>query len=308
MILQITDVRDREEDSFPAATPSQPCRRAREQKLGFRTGFRGLHPVIPALVICAILVLVACEPTPTPRPPVHITLVGSDSMQWIARALTSVYAPRHPGVSFSIQPTNSEAALRAVGRDAFTIGMVSRVLAPSELNGVRAVVIARDGIAIIVNSQNSINAIQRAQVTQVFSGQILTWPIGALAGKPIAVVSREEGSGTRVAFEAMVMNRQRVTPTALVMPNEAAVVDYVANHPEAVGYSSMGALGSGVHAMTVDDVALSTQTVESQQYPFVRTLAFLVPLQADLETRAFVDYAIGGEGQSIIAEKYGRAP
>ncbi len=258
-------------------------------------------------VFIVLLLLAACEPTPTPRAAVHITLVGSDSMQWIARALTGIYAPRHPGVTFTLLTSNSEAGLRAAGQDAFTIGMVARVLKPSELHGARAVVIARDGIAVIVNTQNTINAIQRTQVAQVFSGDILTWPIGPLSSKAIVVVSREEGSGTRAAFEAMVMNR-RVTPTAIVMPNEAAVVDYVANHPEAIGYCSMSAVTSGVHAMSVDDVTLSTQTVETQQYPLVRTLAFVVPLQPDPEVQAFVDFTLGGEGQGIIAEKYGRAP
>ncbi len=272
------------------------------------SGTRWSNRVSELFVVFALFTLAACEPTPTPRAAVHLTLVGADSMQWIARALTNAYAFRHPGVTFTVQATNSQGGLHAAGQDAFTLGMVARALSPTELSGARAVVVARDGIAVIVNSQNSINAIQHTQVAQVFSGDILTWPVGTLAGKNIAVVSREEGSGTRVAFEAIVMNHQRVTPTAVVMPNEATVVDYVATHPEAIGYSSMGAVDSRVRAMTVNDVTLSIQTVESQQYPLVRTLAFLVPLQADPELQSFVNFALGGEGQGIIAEKYGRAP
>ena len=179
----------------------------------------------------------------------------------------------------------------------------------SRLNwqGERAVVVARDGIAIIVNRANTINAIMRSQIAEVFSGQVSVWPTGPNAGKVIAVVSREAGSGTRDAFEAMAMNGARVTLTAVVMPGEAAMVDYVAQHPEAIGYCAMSFLSDGVQAMTVDDIPLSPQTVENQKYPFVRTLAFIIPLSPEPAVQDFVDFALGSDGQRIIGQKNGRA-
>lgn len=186
--------------------------------------------------------------------------------------------------------------------------MVSRTIKPNELVGTRAVVVARDGVAIIVNQKNPINAIQAAQVAQVFAGEILTWPAGPDAGKPIAVVSREQGSGTRDAFETIVMNGRRVTLTALVMPGEAAVVDYVSQHSDAIGYVSMAALTPQVHALVLDDTALSPQTIETLQYPLVRTLSLVIPVAAPPEMQDFVDYVLSPDGQSIISQKYGRAP
>lgn len=229
-------------------------------------------------------------------------------MLWLARTLTNTYTQERPEITFTTQVSNSEAGLRAVNTYSQTIGMVSRTLKPSELDQARAVVVARDGIAVIVNPKNPINAIQRSQIAQVFSGEILTWPTGSLQGRSIVVVSREEGSGTRRAFEEMVMNNQRVTLTAIVMPGEAAVVDYVAQYPEAIGYASMGAVTPQVRAMTVDDVPLSPQTVESQQYPFVRTLTFLVPFEPDPDLQDFMDFVLGHAGQNLITQRYARAP
>jgi len=249
-----------------------------------------------------------CVTMPTPRASVHLTLLGDDSMQWLGTALANVYSQRHPEVTITVKPANSETALSAVTELSGTIGMISRVVKPSELNGTRAIVVARDGIAVIVNRANPINAIMSSQITQVFSGEISTWPTGPNAGKFIAVVSREDGSGTRDAFEAMAMKGTRVTRTAIVMPGEAAMVDYVAQHLEAIGYCSMSSLTEGVQAMTVDDVPLTPQTVENQKYPFVRTLAFIVPLAPEPSMQDFINFTLGSEGQRIISQKYGRAP
>ncbi len=229
-------------------------------------------------------------------------------MQWLANALANAYAADHPMVTFSVRAANSTAGLSAASVYSHTIGMVSRVIKPSDLDQSRAVVVARDGVAVIVNQSNPINAIQRAQIAQVFSGEVLTWPAGPNTGKNIVVVSREQGSGTRDAFETMVMGGKRVTLTAVVMPGEAAVVDYVAQHSDSIGYVSMGALMPQVHALAVDDVQLSTQTVESQRYPLVRTLSFVLPLQPSPELASFVDFALSPDGQVIIGQRYGRAP
>jgi ABC-type phosphate transport system substrate-binding protein len=63
-----------------------------------------------------------------------------------------------------------------------------------------------------------------------------------------------------------------------------------------------------VRALTVDDAQLSIQNVESQKYPFVRTLAFVVPLEPDPDVQGFVDYVLSPQGQAVIAQRYGRAP
>jgi phosphate transport system substrate-binding protein len=266
-------------------------------------------PRAACLFICSLFFLsTGCAGVPTPRATVHLSLVGDDSMQWLGSALANAYSQQHPNATITVRPADSETGLSAATQFSSTIGMVSRVVKPTELEGERAVVVARDGIAIIVNRANPINAIMRSQIAEVFSGQVATWPTGPNAGKLIAVVSREAGSGTRDAFEAMAMNGARVTLTAVVMPGEAAMVDYVGQHPESIGYCSMSFLNDGVQAMTIDDIPLSVQSVESQKYPFVRTFAFVVPLSPEPAVQDFIDFARGSDGQRIVVQKNGRAP
>lgn len=227
-------------------------------------------------------------------------------MQWIANSIAAAYNDQRSDVAFSFKITNSQNGISATEEFSRTIGLVSRTVKPGELEGRRAVAVALDGVAIIVSKPNPINSITSAQVVQVFDGEIIAWPTGTIAGKNILAVSREEGSGTRDAFQTMVMKGQRVTRTAVVMPGEASVVDFVAQHPEAVGYVSMGAVTGTVHALSVDNIALNPHTVETTQYPFVRTLAFIVPIKLDAEMQEFLDFVLGPEGQSIIGQRYGR--
>ncbi|MCX7840697.1 MAG: phosphate ABC transporter substrate-binding protein [Anaerolineae bacterium] len=250
------------------------------------------------------ILLAACAPPP--RKPVQMQLVGSDSMHALAQSLAEAYTQQRPYVTITIRAANSAIGIRAAREYTNTIGLVARAIKPSELVGTRAVAIARDGVAVIVHPSNPINAIMRAQLVQVFSGEILVWPLGPMAGKPIVVVSREEGSGTRHAFETMAMQGTRVTLTAVVMPSEAAVVDYVARHPEAIGYVSMNAVTANVRALTIDDVPLARETVESLKYPFVRVLSFVVPQAADVEMQEFVAFVLSAEGQRIVAQRFGR--
>ena len=264
--------------------------------------------VVLLIHFCLLFALVLASCTAPPHKPVHLQMIGSDSMHWIAQSLANAYTQQHPYVTITIRAANSDMGIRAASEYSGTIGLVSRTIQPNELDNTRAIVVARDGIAVIVHPSNPINAIMRSQLVQVFSGEIAVWPLGPQAGKPIVVISREEGSGTRNAFETMAMNRTRVTRTALVMPSEAAVMDYVARSPTAIAYTSLGALTLDVRALTIDDIPLSIQTVESQKYPFVRTLTFVVPQSPNLEMQDFIAFALSTEGQRIVTQKYGRAP
>lgn len=263
--------------------------------------------VAPTILFALLLLSCNALPTPTPHSIVQIEMTGADSMDWLARTLANAYSQQKPYVQFTIHPTNSNNGLRAANEISGTIGLVAREIKPHELQQTRAVVVARDGVAVIVNKANPINAITRAQLVQVFAGEIPTWPLGPSQGKRITVISREDGSGTRDAFETMVMQNTRVTRTALLMPNEAAVVDYVAHNADAIAYTSMGALTPDIHALSIDDIPLTTQTVEAKQYPFIRTLAFVVPISPTLETQSFIDFALSGEGQRIVGQKFGKA-
>jgi len=239
-----------------------------------------------------------------PHPPVHITIAGSTSMQPLLQELARAYTQRHEYVTIDVQAGDSRLGVKAIREGIADIGMASRELSEEEGTNLQAIAIAEDGIAILVNPQNEVNSLSLAEIERIFAGRILDWSEIGGELEEILVVSREEGSGTREAFEGMVMRGKRVTLTAVVMPSSEAVRDFVADNPQAIGYISMGLISPGVKAVRVEEVGPSPETL--QRYPLVRPFLLLTRPEPNQEVRAFIEFILSPAGQAIVGRKHGR--
>ena len=157
---------------------------------------------------------------------------------------------------------------------------------------------------MIVHAKNKARGLTLLEAKAIYQGEALDWSaFGGPAAEPV-VVSREDGSGTRAAFEAIVMNGDRVTLNALVMPSSQAVVDYVATHPAAIGYVSMAELSDKVRALSLEDAAPTAANARAGAYHLTRVLYFYVPTQVPAATQAFIDYVLSPAGQAIVAQHH----
>lgn len=273
------------------------------------------------LILLAVLgsFLIGCAPTIAtiePHPPVHLRLAGSTSMQPIMGALTEAYSSRYEYVTFALESRNSQVGLDALRRGAIDIALVSWEMGPEELGGLLVTPIAKDSVAILVNDENLTSALTLEALRSIFSGEILSWeelegqegvrPHDLSRGE-IQVVSREEGSGTRMAFEALVMGEERVTSTAVVMPTDEGVSEYIAVESGAIGYASMADIPSGAKAIQINGVEPSPATVSSGEYPLVRSFLLVTKLPTQQEVKAFLDFCLSPAGQAIVGRNYGRA-
>ncbi len=256
------------------------------------------------LLINLLALLTACS-TPTLSPqPVRFTIVGSTAMTPLLAELVEAYQAHFSQVSITIEGGGSRLGLARVKDGEVALGASSWLPAEEEAT-VWSAPVAVDGIAVIVHPDNPVTALTLAQLREVFSGQLWHWAELGGAGE-IQVVSREKGSGTRTAFETRVMEGQRVTPTALIMPGSQTVADHVAAHPEAIGYVSMGYLSEQVRALLVEGVTPTPTTVAQGKYHLTRPF-FLVALEEPSGApRSFVDFALGTQGQQIVGQHYGR--
>lgn len=266
--------------------------------------------------ICLVAVLLASCAQPqlaaTPAP-VVLHLAGSTSMQPLLHDLAAAYSERNPNVSFDFAAMGSTAGLEVLRRGNADLALVSRELLPDEeldLTSGKALlastVIAQDAIAIIVNEKNPLRALGLHELRKIFGGQAAQW---AELGGPalgITVVSREDGSATRDVFEALTMNGRGVTSMALIMPGSQAVAEYVAAHKGAIGYVSIGYVGSGVAALAVEGVQPGRDTIESGTYPLTRPLLLVSMPDPRQEVAAFVEFTRSPAGQAIVGRTYGR--
>jgi phosphate transport system substrate-binding protein len=264
-------------------------------------------------LIAVSLLAFGCREQVEPPAPLHIRMAGSTAMQPLLESLTKAYSQHHPHVSFAIEGSSSSLGLEMARQAQVDIGASSWFRQMDAEGGIRgrklqATTIALDGLAIVVHPSNPVEGLTRREIRDIFYGRILDW--WEVEGKvgDILVVSREDGSGSRVAFETIIMDngKRPVTLTAVVTPGSQDVVEYVTSHPHAIGYVSMGHLSEEVKALEIDGIAPTPQTVGEREYPLVRPLLLLTEEEPSEEIQAFIEFILSPAGQAIVGERYGR--
>ncbi len=257
------------------------------------------------IILCLMGILAGCSTSAVePQKPVHLQVTGSTSMQPLVEELAQTYAERHKQVTITVEGRGSLLGIELVGQGEVDIGMAS--WKEPEDTSLWSTPIALDGIAIVVHPQNRVKGLTMLQLKDVFFGRIWDWrDVRGSAGE-IVVVSREDGSGTRVVFEELVMQSKRVTLTAVVMPNSRAVVEYVAEHPQAIGYVSMGHVSEEVKVLEIEEMVPTPDSVRQGAYHLLRPLYLITRQEPTGEIKGFIDFVLSPTGQSIVGRKYGR--
>ena len=258
--------------------------------------------------LAAFCVLLATSCTATslvPPAPVTLRISGSTSMTPALEELAQTYAASHPNVLVEVRGGGTAIGLEELQDGAADLAAVSWQTADQAQPACpHALPVARDAIAIVVNPHNPTPGLTLLQIRVLYRGETLDWAaVGGLAEEPL-IISREDGSGTRQAFETLVMGSDRVTLNALVMPTSQAVIAYVASHRAAVGYVSMSALTDTVRAVPVEGMAPTAATVRSGAYHLIRPLYLCTPLPVPAATQGFLDFVLGPAGQAIITRHH----
>ena len=237
------------------------------------------------------------------RRDVAINAVGSTSVQPFAEMLAQEFNSQHPDGPVEVQGGGSTAGLMAVGNNIAEIGMCSRLLTTEEAEKFTAVTIARDGLAVVVPPSNPVDSLSLAQVKSLFDGQVTNWKdVGGL-DRPVRIISREEGSGTREAFTKMVMRKARISRKALTQESNGSVKELVKHDPCAIGYMSLGLVGDELKALRIDGVPALEAEVQSGRYPLVRPFLFVTKGPPVPGAQQFIDFVLSPRGQRMLAKE-----
>ena len=264
-----------------------------------------LRPLEVVLLVLGCL-LVRCAATVETPSAVQLKLAGSTSMKDLSEELAGAYTTRYGWVSIDIDPRGTQLGLDALREGVVDVALVARELRPDETQGIEAAVIAYDAVAVIVNGQNPTDDLTIEQLRGIYAGQILVW--SELGGQEadIQVASREDGSGTREAFESAVMEGESVTTMAVVMPGNEAMGHFVEESPLGVGYVSSVGIPLGTRALRIDGVRPGVQAVAQGTYPLIRPYVLVIREDAGQDVRSFVDFVLSPAGQVIVGQQYGR--
>lgn len=105
-----------------------------------------------------------------------VTLAGSTSVSPLMDELAAAYKALNPDVTIEIQQSGSGAGIQSAIEGVCDIGMSSRELKDSEKEaGLTPTVMALDGIAVIVNKDNSVDALSSEQIQSIYVGETTSW-------------------------------------------------------------------------------------------------------------------------------------
>ena len=235
---------------------------------------------------------------------------GSTSMKDVMGVLTETYAEVQSGVTVNYSGTGSGAGIEAVLAGTVDIGLSSRALkAEEEEKGAVGHVVALDGVAVVVNPANGVEDLSVEQIARIFTGEITNWSELGGEDAAIAVLGREDGSGTRSAFEEIVG-----VDGACKYTNEYSstgdVIGNVASNPNAIGYASLSAVDDTVKAVTVGGVECSEATIQDGSYEIQRPFLMVTNANAELSAAAedFLNYATSADVAEYIAAAGAVAP
>jgi phosphate transport system substrate-binding protein len=247
------------------------------------------------VLLCAPCLPSACRRGPDAHRP-RVTLAGSTSLQLVAERWAETYA----AAAVTVQAGGSTAGIRAARDGTADIGMSSRQLGAEERAGLRETVVAVDGIVVVVHPRNPVRGLTRAQLRALFAGRVRSWQGVGGADAPVVVVTREEGSGTRATFEALVMGEEPVAQRALVTAFSGGLRRMVADDPDAVGYMTISQIGPGVRVLAVDGVAPTERAIASGAYPLHRPLLFVTRPTPPPPVGAFMRWVLSPAGQAVV--------
>lgn len=233
-----------------------------------------------------------------------ISISGSTSVGPLMGKIAEKFEAAN-NVSIEINEVGSSAGIKDVINGVSEIGMSSRELKSEEASAVKATTIAYDGIAIITNNNNPIKNITIDQIKEIYTGKITNWnEIEGGKDAPIVVVSREEGSGTRDAFQEIIgYKSEELLQDAMIANATGAVKETVAGNDNAIGFVSFEYLDDKVNIVNVENIEPKAEFVQSGEYKLSRP--FIVVNKVDglsEEGQKFIDFILSEEGQTIVKD------
>lgn len=233
-----------------------------------------------------------------------VTVSGSTSIQPLSQALADEFTLANSGVIIDIQAGGSSTGVKNAHEGVTDIGSASRELKEEEKSwGLTTHKIALDGIAIVVHPSNKVEGLTQEQIIKIFTGEITNWKDVGGIDKAIVIVSREEGSGTRGAFEEILKIEGKIKENALICNENGVVKATVSSKENAIGYMSIGYVDGTAKAIKVDDVECTVENIKSATYKISRPFVMLTKGVLKPEVQAFLDFILSDEGQRIVAEE-----
>jgi len=242
-----------------------------------------------------------------------LDISGASTVQPVVEKLIPLYTAQG-GEAVKLSGGGSGAGVKNATAGTSQIGMVSRDLKDDEKAGLQNKVIAIDALAIIVNRNNPLASLSKAQLIDLYTGKIDNWKALGGADRPVVRVTKEVGRSTLELFEHYTgllsadrnkTDKPLISKQSYVIGSNLESLTLVGGMPGAIGYVSVGTAramaqaGMPVKIVPLDGIEPSDDAIKSKRYPIVRPLN-LVYAKETPAVNAFLALALSAKGQDVV--------
>lgn len=238
----------------------------------------------------------------------QIIVTGSTTVLPIIQKASEAYMAANPAIEIALSGGGSGNGIKAVIDSLCDIGMASRDIKSSEVEAAKKkgvtptrVVVGLDALLPVVNPKNPVKELSLAQLKDIYAGKITNWKDLGGNDAPIVVVSRDTSSGTYETWLELVMNKERVVPTALLQASNGSTVQTVNTNANAIGYIGFGYMNDTLQAINIDGVVASQETALNGDWKISRELYVFTSDKPSQAVQDFITYLLDPEkGQKAV--------
>jgi phosphate transport system substrate-binding protein len=262
------------------------------------------------ILLCLTPIAAASEaPVNTAALKGKLTITGSSTVAPLVMEIGKSFESIHPGVRIDVQSGGSSRGIADARQGLADIGMASRALKNDE-SDLMAHAIALDGIGVILNSANSVNAISKDQLIAIFTGKMINWKELGGRDRKIIVVNKAEGRSTLELFlQYTSLKNSDIKAHSIIGDNEQGIKT-IAGNPDAIGYVSVGSAefsaknGVKIKLLQAGQVPASTENIKNGSYELSRPLNLLTKGKPSVLAQKFIEYAQSEKAHGIVQSQY----
>lgn len=215
----------------------------------------------------------------------------------------------NPDIRITVTGGGSGVGVQKVGEGLVEIGNTGRALKESEIEkyGLVSFPFAVDGVAAVVNSENKVTELSKAQLADIYSGKIKNWKELGGADAKISLFAREDGSGTRDTFDSLAINGGETASSANIVNSNGAMKTAVLQDKNAIGYVGIGHLDPKLNGIVLEGMTPSQENAANGEYKITRLLYMNTKGEPKGLLKDYIDYIYSKDGAEII-KKAGYIP
>ncbi|MGM0652936.1 MAG: phosphate ABC transporter substrate-binding protein [Bacillota bacterium] len=243
---------------------------------------------------------------------------GSDSEVNLVTRMAEEYMNENPNVSIAVTGGGSGVGISSLIDGDIDVANSSRPMKDEEMDALRdnsgeepyAVRFAVDGVAVVVNEDNPVEALTIDQVGAMYRAEITNWSEVGGDDQEITLYGRQSTSGTYVFFRGLVV-QDDYAETMRNMPGTSDIVEAVTGDVGGIGYAAIGyAKEDGVKALDIAEDESSEaydptvlENVTSGNYPLTRPLYQYMAGKPEGALLDYLLFEVSDTGQDIVLDE-----